>query len=118
MTQGETARILAALSAVWPERFAPERGVDPRSTARAYHLAWADLEYETMRAAAAEWIRRERWFPRPAELREALGVRPRREDWGLGRCERCDRPAGMRDRGMRACWGHVDAVFGAELVAG
>lgn len=66
MTTEETAAMLAVLAAVWPkDKIAPD-------TERVYHLALSDLPGAWVQEAATQWIRANKWFPKPAELREIV----------------------------------------------
>jgi hypothetical protein len=86
-----------------------------RSLIAVVGMALGEATYEQAEGMVRRLMQTQKFWPAPAELRAALGeVTPRWADaayWGLGRCDVCGRPAGMLDRGRRACWGHVDQVF-------
>lgn len=62
MNERETTQVLAVLSTVWPEKpITPE-------TIQAYHWALEDQPFGAVKQAAGDWVRSEKWFPKPAEL--------------------------------------------------
>lgn len=57
--------MLAVLKSAWPDFPMP----DPQAQTMAYHMALDDVPCEAAMDAARTWIRTEKWFPKPAEIR-------------------------------------------------
>lgn len=62
MTQPTLKTILATLSPTWPRN-----GITPE-VIQAFTLALRGEDLSLIQAAAVEWVREEKWFPKPAEL--------------------------------------------------
>lgn len=69
MTRDETANMLEVLVAAFPDRAA--QFSDAEATTTAYHMGLDDVPYELAQQAVRHLIRNARFFPRPAEVREA-----------------------------------------------
>jgi hypothetical protein len=80
MNTQETGRILAVLKATWPDRTINEE------TVGSYHRALGDLDYAALCEATGYLVQTSRFFPTPAELRDAvldvvIGVIPPELAW-------------------------------------
>ena len=62
MNDQDIQKILTILNPVWPSS-----GLD-KALIPAWRIAFQNQDSALLQAAAAEWIRTEKWFPRPAEL--------------------------------------------------
>ena len=62
MNQQDIQKVLTILRPVWPTN-----GLD-KALIPAWTLALQDQDSGLLQAAAADWIRTEKWFPKPSEL--------------------------------------------------
>lgn len=80
MTELDVRKLFAVLLVVWPEREITDQ------TVAVYHRTLRSLPYRLVDAAVAVWIEDEKWFPRPAELRDlAFGISDMPRRYGLNR---------------------------------
>lgn len=68
MNRDETSRVLAVLTAHWPNYQMP----NPEGTLMAYQLGLDDVPYDAAMQAAAKAIKTARFFPTVAELRDLI----------------------------------------------
>jgi hypothetical protein len=70
-TENAIKQVLAVLSANYPDHFNKLNAEQVRSLRLLYVQALADIDDETLRAAALRHISSSQWFPKVSELREA-----------------------------------------------
>ena len=111
MTPKETAMLLATLRAFWSEVVINE------STIKGWSWAFEDISYDAAEGAVKQWIRTNKWPPKPAELREliaeaATDIEPWEAAWAeiVAARKRYGSYVGER-------WGNQGAQWSSDLIA-
>lgn len=66
MNRNQTTKLLTTLASVWSDETIDDAKIN------AYEWALSEMPYEIVEQAVKVWLRRSKWFPKPAELLDLI----------------------------------------------